>query len=64
MKVKFDVMVGKKWRDRQNRDFGFILLPTIGFCTEKSWCPEGRIICVELAWLFFDFTWEFTLCNE
>ena len=61
MKVKFDVMVGKKWQDRKGSDFVFILLPFLGVETERLWCPKGRLYTIEFAWLFFDVVFEFSL---
>ena len=61
MKVKFDVMVGKKWQDRKGSDFVFILLPFLGVETERLWCPKGRMYTIEFAWLFFDVVLEFSL---
>lgn len=61
MKVKFDVMVGKKWQDRKGSDFVFILLPFLGVETKRLWCPKGRMYTIEFAWLFFDVVLKFSL---
>lgn len=61
MKVKFDVMVGKKWQSPPSSDFVFILLPLISIESEQIWGRQKRTCTIVFAWLFFSATFKFRL---